>query len=461
MARYFVSKGTIVAAPNDSHDGRDVFGFDLSSATYTDTGHGDGNYNITSAGAFSGYSYTALDQIYISGGSITDGLYTIAQKNSDNSINLTASAGSTSSIDSSDGPWLTIQHGLDTVTAGNELVICADSTYNLTAQLDVDTQATTAISYVRLMGATARGVVNGTRATLDFSGQGAGEDGFQVDTADVEEFYVAHLNIQNCDRHGIMLDDLACFWTLENCRITGCGTNGIQLDNALASVSLYGCEIDNNTVGVNCSSATRGGMTLNCCSVHDNSSDGALYAANGTQFINSIFYLNGGSGAHRIASADDYERTNCHVVNCTFFDNTASGIDLEDATVGRTCVTGSIFRNNDVYAIDCAGDADQVMILSDNDFSGNGAVSDVTLWTGYGNLAVDPEFESETGGSEDFEPDSDSPMIGAGFSWSFSENNYPQYLDMGAIQREMAAGGGSDAVLVSQGLHTIDNGITA
>ena len=109
----------------------------------------------------------------------------------------------------------------------------------------------------------------------------------------------------------------------------------------------------------------------------------------------------------------------------------------------------SVFRSN-ATSIDTAGGGAQIMINSDCCFSDN--TSDVALPTGIGNITVDPEFESESGGSEDLEPDVDSPLIGDGFSYTFSEGNYPRYLDIGAIQREMAEAGGGGGMIVHPGM---------
>lgn len=62
--------------------------------------------------------------------------------------------------------WATIQKGLDTVTAGNTLAICADSAYAQTVTVDVDTNSGTPSSPIVITGAASDGTIDGTRASI-------------------------------------------------------------------------------------------------------------------------------------------------------------------------------------------------------------------------------------------------------------------------------------------------------
>lgn len=97
---YFVSD-----SGNDSNDGRDPNGFNISGGSYTSS-----TKTLTKTGAFSGYTHgTSSPYVYISGGTnMTAGLYTIASKVDNNSVTLTTSAGTGDSLNvtTSNGPWL-------------------------------------------------------------------------------------------------------------------------------------------------------------------------------------------------------------------------------------------------------------------------------------------------------------------------------------------------------------------
>lgn len=105
----FQSVGT-VSGTSPTLDGKfqdcvDAVGLGLSNATYDHTG-GAAERLLTSTGDFASYTFTAGDQIYLSGaaGGVAEGLYEIASRESDDAIALSANPGltadSTSDVDS-------------------------------------------------------------------------------------------------------------------------------------------------------------------------------------------------------------------------------------------------------------------------------------------------------------------------------------------------------------------------
>lgn len=124
---------------DDANDGFDPWGFALTGASYD-----DGTKRLTATGAFAGYDHAAATEpepddekynvIYLTGGTgITTGLYTIASKIDDDTIELSSSAGSTASdVTSSDGPWA---NKIDEFDKDNER-IKRGTTVELSARLD-------------------------------------------------------------------------------------------------------------------------------------------------------------------------------------------------------------------------------------------------------------------------------------------------------------------------------------
>lgn len=72
----------------------------LSGATYDDTGNAEGEYHLSSTGAFADYSHVAGDAVTLTAGAgVTAGQYTIASRVDDDAVLLASSAGSDSTAD--------------------------------------------------------------------------------------------------------------------------------------------------------------------------------------------------------------------------------------------------------------------------------------------------------------------------------------------------------------------------
>ncbi len=99
---YFVD----ATSGDDGNDGRDGFGFAISTGTWTAS-----TLTLGKTGAFSSYTWHDGDRVYVSGGTgITAGLYEIASRTSDDAVVLATSCGSANALDvtTSDGPWATL-----------------------------------------------------------------------------------------------------------------------------------------------------------------------------------------------------------------------------------------------------------------------------------------------------------------------------------------------------------------
>jgi len=163
VTRYFVKSSPLIGSPSDSNDGLDPFGFGLSGAAYVDL-----SKQVQLPGAFASYTHEEGDVIYLTGGSsINVGLYEIASKVSNDAIELVKSAGSNStSVTSSSGPKLTIQAGVSSLGAGDDLVIGNDGTYSISSPISCIGSGTVADGPKSVSGGTSRCLIDGTRVSV-------------------------------------------------------------------------------------------------------------------------------------------------------------------------------------------------------------------------------------------------------------------------------------------------------
>lgn len=155
MATYFVD------APlpgNDANDGLDNIGVGLATATWTAA-----TTTLTQAGH--GYTFTAGDLIFISGGTgATAGLYEVESSTANDIVladphtntavddlkdgsDLAAGDLATGDITSSDGPWLTVDKSMNTVAAGDYVWVRGGTDYTETATVDTVGTGTNPILY--------------------------------------------------------------------------------------------------------------------------------------------------------------------------------------------------------------------------------------------------------------------------------------------------------------------------
>jgi len=117
MSEYFVA----TSGGSDSADGLDIFGFGLSTASWTAS-----TKQLTQSFAFNGYEWESGDRVYLTHASITDGLYEIASKDSDDDITLvdSISGSDETNVASSDGPFATLTHCESVMAAGDQAYLC-------------------------------------------------------------------------------------------------------------------------------------------------------------------------------------------------------------------------------------------------------------------------------------------------------------------------------------------------
>jgi hypothetical protein len=146
MAIYVVKTSTIIAAPSDTNDGKDPFGFAVTDGTYFYDVAED-EWILQKTGAFAGYTRVAGDIVNVS--SAADGVagwFEVKSKESDNEIRLgplvhgTGTAvppvSALTDAATSDGPFATVLKLPDVLQSGLHFRICADGVHELTARFE-------------------------------------------------------------------------------------------------------------------------------------------------------------------------------------------------------------------------------------------------------------------------------------------------------------------------------------
>jgi len=442
---HFVRTSTIVGAPADNltgtAPGRDPLGCDLSNATYDHTGGGSGERQLTAASGTPFASVQAGDYIWLcnSGGGVADGLYEIASVPSSTVILLVADYGltadSTGDVDSSRGPWATLQYALDQMTTSlDELVICDDGetsgVWQPSAQLDIDQGAVSAPSApVTIRGGNSRGVVDGTVPEINGSSLPASTN-LVVFAGDTDYRRFIDLRFTAGKYHNVYETantSQHIHWI--RCRFDHAAQSGM----AFRGLDTYyiDCEFDNNgACGIQSDTAGRNlspRSTFLRCRIHDNGSIGFILAYT-TNMQQCLIYDNGSHGVSFSGRAD-YAIFD----GCVFFGNTGSGINGSGASGGPypLSVTNCVFRSNGAYGISLSSitppagtsgvyfaEIDYCCFSNNTSGATSGATKNGQMGSSSGdhNVYSDPLFTSETDGSEDFRPQGSSPLIDAGIS---------------------------------------------
>ncbi len=315
--------------------------------------------------------------------------------------------------DSNDGlsfanGWATVQKAADTATGGDLVLICDDGTHSPSVTVDFDTNAGSADAPITFRGAGSAGADDGTVATIDGGSLGASDD--LIDKGVNSSYLVfEQLVFSNATQYNFFSDTTGVT-IFRRCRFSSASSDGFRTQSTtVAHIYFYDCEFDGNGAdGYSINSSARGHSQFYRCAFHDNTSDGARvsgYNANlfgAPNFHGCLFYDNGADGL----TIDNYDGFH-FIDHCTFFGNTSDGVSIGGSTVQMTFITNSIFRSNGGYGINANSiDVDRLFcrnICSHNNTSGHIDINSGTI-PGTGHVLEDPQFASETDGSEDFTP---------------------------------------------------------
>jgi len=435
MAKHFVKTVVITGgtAPSDSNDGLDPIGFNLSTATYDDTGNGEGEHHIFKTSAFTSYTFTAGDQVYLSGGAgITVGLYEIASKVDNDAILLVFSAGSdsTSDVTSSTGPWATVDKTDDAHAAYDTIFVCDDGTHSIAGAIVWGSGGF-------LTGCDARGVPlhpDGARVEIECSAVVAGF-AITFGTTTTGNWHIRNVDIHSSGATGVHGSSTGWWPTFISCDFRDHATHGLETQNLSTPATFVGCNFyGNGGSGIQPSSLTstgRGGGTYTRCSFHDNASVGMQAGGAGTCYVNECYFYRNGIEGMSVPGTGYKE-----VTNCVFYNNglTASagqrvGIYMQGGwTNTRLYVENCVFHTHADYGISIApwatkadGLEDRFSELGNNVFylNSNGDIrnsaDDASIPIHATSVSgTDPLFASLTVGSEDFTPLNGSILIDAG-----------------------------------------------
>lgn len=350
---------------NDANDGGDLLGLDVQFATWTAS-----TKRITQTGAFSSYTFTAGDKIYLSHASITDDRYEIASKISSNIIDLVDSifGSDLADVQSSNGPLETITFTESIIAAGNQIFLCtmADG-----EKFDSDSfpivlnTAGASGAYIAWYGADSQGTI-GTVAVVDAGGAGNVIEVASV--ADRNSFF--YIRAQNGGNNGWSLSG-SSYGRYFRCEGFNNNVDGFSVSSN--NISMVECHADNNS--------THGFHV----SLFDQHSIGCIASNNGQRGFNNGFADTGGnrergercsqifSVAYNnpgVTTQDIGFRRPRFMANCVAHNNNDDGISFFGELFRRNpVIINCIVTDNAAYGIDDEG---MPLILLNNGFANNG-----------------------------------------------------------------------------------------
>lgn len=350
--------------------------------------------------------------------------------------------------------FATIQKAADTATAGDDVRICADGIHVQTATIDLDTNSGTGENPIVFTGANATtGADDGTVAAVNRTSFG---DHVFKGNGTVAHIYFKNLSSENISRafcssipHAL-LENITCAGAttyvaqscsgsvLINCALSGTAAIGLSLGNQSDGETHIDCYVD-------MTASSSSSPVLTCSSFRNSTSykrvsvKGAIL---GATFNNSDVETSGildscifdGCTTGVSVQQDDTAR----IIGCTFYDCT-TGIDSSAAgATGNLFVENSIFKDC-TEAIELGATVRTNLIDRRNVFYGNtrNVSSDTTeLGIHASSVTTDPSFSDAANG--DFTV-TEATLIQRSLAWE--DGNNTSYLDAGAIQSEVTAGG--------------------
>lgn len=303
---------------------------------------------------------------------------------------------------------------------------------------------------VRVAGTTTGGYINfrgtaGSRPALTITDTnnvfaGSGND----------RWYVTNLEFIQQGASGDVATGSA-FTIFDNVKVSDGGGNGVSANESGISV------INSEVSGVTSSGISSGQATTTVYNnyIHDNGVNGIILSAtNTTSFVSrNIIDTNAGRGL-LLSGASTGVSQNIIVGN-TIYTNGNSGLEITDAD-NTVQMYNNIFMNNgdaaNEYNVEqVSGTLELAGIHSYNDFNtaaagGSGNVFGMTINST--EITTNPSFVDAPNGN--FSLGSGSPAKATGYPGTMLGGTNVGYLDMGALQAQATAGGGTHGLIIGQ-----------
>lgn len=391
---YFIA----TSGGSDLNDGRDLLGFGLTNASFTNS-----TKNLNKVGAFSGYTFTAGDRIYVfDGEDVIAGLYEISSKTDNDNIVLveSISAYDPTDVDSSTGPWDTIPYADIFANPGYAFFLAV---MNDGEEFDVTTTITLSESGdftdgpIIWSGSNSQGLVDGTIAAINYTS--ASQRNSIVDIAGTNSVF-QYILVKNGVSNDLSItrgngweangDNLI----FHGCESTDNDGNGFELRSGDIHLFLECYAADNGKdsdadqgMGFKSTRPTTAEPVFFGCVAKDNENTG-IQAATG--FLVQCLIYSSTSGFHVASGANTRI-----VINCTLFNSDGDGI------FRHTDAGASIFQNNiligNTYGLDGSTTKfDNVLILNNAFYNNSSNNINGSAYTHETDLDGNPLMERET-----------------------------------------------------------------
>ena len=439
-----------MAAPTETYiDPAVAGGNDFGGAGFVDGAFANATNTLTKVGAFPAVTNIAGDKIYLTdngSAEVTAGLYTIVTRTSDDAVVLSADIRSGGNDPSDvvcvlhDGTinleWATVQHALNFTTRdavnGDRMNIMAGTDDVLAAALVLTTYGVPALGiplifqgYTAAAGDRGIGGIDGAGSFGIFADTGLDAIGLidlhlhNSGAANIvhldNDTYAENCEIDNTTGSGIYLDNDA---TVINCYIHNCDAYGIRFGQRGVA---WGNHLENGAndfvIGIYASSVNSV-ASFNTLDI-DGTTDGiSIAGARQNVYDNNTIYSNAGSGTgiDVLANTPVLSMRNNYIEGFS----AGGGIGIQLAATSALWLYGhnKFYNNNDDESLN----GDIFQNVGNNDLLGSSGLTNP--------------------GADNFTADTDLKALGypTGNNQGLAVRTY---LDVGALQREEAGGGGT------------------
>jgi len=197
-------------------------------------------------------------------------------------------------------------------------------------------------------------------------------------------------------------------------------TRGIEARSA-TTVLIDNCEIKNSDQDGIGLVASRPSTIISRCSIHNNSRHGIVLESWGSNndccILNNLIYNNSGVGITCSSALSD-DRAHVSIIGNTIHNNSDHGITANQSSPHVKALLdlfGNSITTNGGFGVSVSTKLNKATIGLNalNNYDSNVAGATDNLDAGDGDLAIDPEYTSVAGGSQDFTPAAGSGLIDA------------------------------------------------